>query len=399
MIYVLTLLTIIIMVVRFDVQGQRRYADAFYQILLVWFIAVSGFAFNVGADIPGYMFEYDEYKWSKIQSLDDILEFRHRQPGWVIVSLLCKFFTSNFLLFKLVEAVFVNVVIFRFIKKYCSYKFTGVLFYAVMLYLNLNFNALRQAYSLGFFLIGFDFLIEKKYVKYYIFVLLALMFHSSAAICLVFPFLQVIKINSKSVIIGVAVIFVVAVFAKSVFMDLSTNLALQLLSSDSSLMEEYGEMGNKFLGDDYVDGTERSLFGYVEMVLQLIFLVVMVLFNIKHSDNLPPIIGTLTILYFAFYFLNAFIPVLFFRLMFYVQVFYFVSLATFCIDFFKVYFQNMRIASTIILIIFFCYTPIKALYAENPRSGMTDLEQFYPYSSVIDKKISPARAAEWGWHK
>ena len=60
MIYILTLLAIFVCVVNYDILGNSKNKNVLYNILLIWFIAVSGFAYNVGADVPGYMYEYDE---------------------------------------------------------------------------------------------------------------------------------------------------------------------------------------------------------------------------------------------------------------------------------------------------------------------------------------------------
>ena len=396
MIYILTLLVIFICVVNFDLLGHTNKKDVVYKIILVWFIAVSGFAFNVGADIPGYMYEYDEYSWARISSWDDLMEFRHRQPGWVIVNLICHAVSGNFFFFKLVEAIFVNAVIFRFIKKYCPYIFTGILLYAVMLYLNLNFNTLRQAYSLAFFLIGFDYLVEREWIKYCIFAILAFMFHSSAIIFLIFPIFHLIRLNTTSILVILALVLTVFLGAGNFFIDNMQSLFFDLAISNGDLAVEYGDIGNKFLN---YDNQELNIIGYIELILRLVIGGVAVLYNSRYRKEMPQLIGVLTIVFLVFRLFDTFIPVLFFRLMFYVQLFYIVSLATFCIDVSKKFVSKKAVLVPLLLVVMFCYTPIKALFKENPRAGITDLEQFYPYYSVFNPHTYPPRSSTFGWHK
>lgn len=399
MIYILSILFILFLVLRYDIKGHTSRKTYFYKILLIWFILVSGLAYNVGADVPGYMEQYDEFNWSEIHSLSDLSKYRHRQPGWVAVNLLCKLFTDNFVLFKLVEAIFVNVVIFRFIKRYCPYIFTGILLYAVMLYLQLNFNALRQAYALGFFLLGFDYLVQKKFWKYYLFALLALMFHSSAMLCLALPIVTFVRLTSKSIIIILSGVFVFFIMARSFFLENAMNLFFNLTMNNGQLAEEYGELGGKFMGEKYMNDGGITLFGYIETALQLGFVFLMVLINNRKGNRINPLIGIMTVIDIIFLLLNSFIPVLFYRLMYYVQLFYIITITAFCINACKTFLPKYAPILSLSLILYFCYSPIKGLYLINPRSDMPDLVQFYPYSSIFDKTIYPPRAAEWGWHK
>lgn len=398
MIYILSLLFILYLVVRFDINGKTKHKDVFFRILLIWFIAVSGLAYNVGADVPGYMYQYDEFTWSHIRSWDDLSQYRHRQPGWVLLNLLCQLISTNFVVFKLIGAIFLNVVVFRLIKKYCPYIFIGILFYAVMLYLNLNFNALRQAYSLGFFLLGFDFLVEKQYLRYYVFALLAFLFHTSAIILFAIPLLSLINVNRRTIILTLIAAFVMFVGGQTLFMGYAQEITYDLLISSNNVTEELGEIGNKFLGDKYITGEKTSLIGMISVFLDLALSAFIILFNYKNRSDMPPIIGILMVVFVIFKLLNSFIPVLFFRLMFYVEFFYIIIVATFCVDFCKKYLPKRNIVS-LLLIIFICYTPIKALYAINPRVGISNLEQFYPYYSVFNPDIYQPRAERWGSHR
>ena len=125
--------------------------------MTVWLILLSGLAYQVGSDNPGYMYEYDSFSFKKIESIHDLINFKdNRQPLWVLLEYFCHSISPNFVLLKLVIAIFCNWVISRFILKHSLYPFTALLFYGLILYLNLNFNALRQLLAISFFLLGYD---------------------------------------------------------------------------------------------------------------------------------------------------------------------------------------------------------------------------------------------------
>ena len=156
MIYIFTLVVLVVLIIRFDYKyvGEKRNNfdnhvltryDLWYGVMLIWFICVSGFAYNVGSDITIYMREYNNFGgiW-KVNTFSDILKFDNRQPGWVLLNVICASISRNFVLLKLVIAIFVNWTVFRFLRRHTKYVFTGIFFYAVILYLSLNFNALKN---------------------------------------------------------------------------------------------------------------------------------------------------------------------------------------------------------------------------------------------------------------
>lgn len=399
MIYILSLLWFFLLIYVFDIKGKTENRSKWYNILLIWFIVVSGFAYNVGADMPGYMDEYDSYNWSSVNSFGDLADFYHRQPGWVLLNLLCKSFTPNFRLLEIVSACFINLTVFSFIKKHCRYIFIGILFYAIVLYLNMNFNMLRQSYSICFFLIGYDFLLKNKYVKYYIFAFLAFMMHTSAIVCFVIPLALILKINKSSIIViclSVAALF--AVVLSSSFTDLLTSFFSDMLS-ESGTIQTIGEAGNKFMGSHYERDVSISLFGIIEQILRMFLIVIIIYYNTKFNVNNCNRWNVMLIIYAFCLIMDIAIPVMFYRFKSYFELFYYCSLAFCLVDFPKRYLRSNNALVTSILIIFFSITPVRALLNENPSSGIPLIAQFHPYYSIINKKIDPVRAYHFGSHK
>lgn len=406
MIYIVTLAVLIVLVLQFDYKSGgykqvefnnkvlTRY-DLWYRITLIWFICVSGFAYNVGSDVPNYMREYYNFctVWN-VNSLKDFFEFDNRQPGWVLLNVICSSISDNFVLLKFVVSIFVNWTVFRFFKKYIKYVFTGILFYAIFLYLALNFNALRQAVAVGFFLIGYDFLLDKRWIKYYLFAFLSFMFHSSGIICFFIPILSCIKFNRI-----VLIIFAVILVAGTVYS--LTSDVLQNLAA-SFILSEYGGDTISELGTIYMENADDrvgalNLFGILMVVFNVCIVLFVMLFTIRKGNEEPMMVSMISG-YTIFYVISFAIPLIFERFLYFFYPFYICGIVKIVIEFPRI-FKGIRAFLTIVVTLFFCYTPMSNLFAENVSSGIPLINQFAPYYSVFNPKIDPIRASNFGYWK
>lgn len=270
MIYLITFTIFIVLIFLFDINNsKKKNAKLWYNLMTVWLILLSGLAYQVGADIPGYMYEYDSLAVKKIESISDLFDFKdNRQPLWVLLEYVCHSISPYFVFFKLVIAIFCNWIISRFIFKHSLYPFTALLFYSLILYLNLNFNALRQLLAISFFLLGYDSLADRKWIKYYAWCVVALLFHSSAIICFLFPLLYFIPISKKSVII-ISSILVVGVFF--VLQSGLADLMIELVLNNTELMpDDYSELAEDYFVD--VESNEANLNGMILIAFQVLLL-------------------------------------------------------------------------------------------------------------------------------
>lgn len=397
MVYILPLVLCYGLFLRYDLNSNKRGEKLWYYLLLFIFIAISGFAYNIGADTPGYMYEFDSYQWRFFHRLSDLNDVYHRQPGWVLTMLFCKLFSSEYLFFQLVTSTFINTVIFLFIRKHCDYPFLGIFFYAIVLYLQLNFNALRQAYAICFFFLGYNYLIEKKYIKYYLFALLAFSFHVSAALIFIIPLLSFIKLN-RNIIILFGSLLLVLVYAV-MHMDLNVYFSAMFadMLMEEGTMQNVGELGEKFLSSRYERDESTNLFGIIEIILGVVFMVFVTVYSYLHNKKGNNFWNGMLLIYCACGLLDYVVPVLFYRAKEYFEIIYYCSLAFCVVDFGNRFFKNKLIIAAISLL--FIITPIKAILAINPSSGIPLIRQFYPYYSVFDKKTDPVRASNFGSHK
>lgn len=400
MIYIITLIAILCCVLVFDVGKLKnpQLKSICYSLLLFWLIALSGFAYNVGSDTPRYMREYGAICQHQFKTWEDLSYLENRQPGWMILNILCSKITHKFVLMKLLISIFTNTVILSFLKKHSKYVFLGILFYYVCLYLNMNFNVLRQAVAVSFFLLGYDYLVEKKLVKYYLFVACAYMFHPTAIICTVFPFFHIVRLNIKSLLLILTSILALLVIAIRLGgADMISSIMLNnidfvgLFTDREQIVESYfGEGAAKYEG--------LNLFGLVFAIFSAIPIMLVLLGGTARVIKLPNIALWLVITYLALYFLDFVIPVVFMRFVMYVEILYYCFLSDFVIEAPRKI-PMVRHAISIVLICMVLFRPVTTLFSENESSGLEYYKQFYPYYSVFNPKIDTVRSIYFDAYK
>ncbi len=386
MIYIITLLVLLFLVYHYDVNGNTRNRMTAYYILMFWYIAISGFQYCMGSDIIIYMNEYNDTDWSDLM-FDSLVDLNSRQFGWILLSNICKLVSNDFLFFKIVQAAFLNAVIFIFLKKNTEAIFTSIFFYSIFLYLDLNFNILRQSFAIGFFLLSYIYFTESKWLKYYIFIFLALMFHSSAIILILFPLLRLIKIN----FISISFIFILIISFLLIIRDLPiTGFFLTYLPL--ILKSDFGGSGDFYLTDDIYGQNSANIISFLIMVT-LYFWVLYI--NFKNKINNTDNDLLMLLLFILFFVLNSTIPI-FTRFNFYFTPFFIFLLSNFLTFYTNNKLVNFKIITLLLFIILFSYSHVTGLFRINENYNDRQIVQYYPYYSVFEMKQSPERQQYFG---
>lgn len=396
MIYIFTIIVIICLIFKYDINNfsKKKSYNVWYNIMMVWFICISGFAYNIGSDTVIYMNEYDNAIWDNIHNLNDLFyNNERRQPGWIILETICHSISSNFLFFKLIIALFGNWAIFRFIKKHSEYKFISILLYGFILYLHLNFNALRQILAVGLFLIGYDYLIERKLFKYYILVIFAYLFHSSAIICTLFPLFLLIKVNRKSLIMIGCITISLSFLA--FFSDIQQYLELFYVYYGGDMSSDLQYFSESYFTRE--QGTNLNLTGILFILFNAFVYLFMLYWALRPKSNSENN-TKMYLLFLSFYILNFNFQVIFFRLLFYVYPFFICILPSGIMNYAKQNSQTKLLIS-IIAITYFSIIPLASLFTINQTTDEPLIVQYYPYYSVFNPEIDPTRSALFGWHK
>lgn len=377
MIYLLSILLCVTLAITYDIVGYQKNKQLWYRILLFWFILISGLQYCVGTDIFEYLRFYKSFNTSSFK-LGDFGYYMdsQKQPGWIILIYLSKLITDDFILIKIIQAIFINVALFSFFKRETRYIFLCALIYALLSYLVLNFNVYRHSIAIGFALYGFSHLRRKEYTKYYIFVILAWLFHNSAVILIIFPLFHLLKYN-KWTLISFAALFIALIgYMNS---DNLTNLMLSIIEK-GYLGEDLSSLGSTYMSSER-QGVQDSFSIFSLRRLLIVFVIGYYIYKKKDM-----FMGTFGVLYLLFCILTGFMQGLW-RFRLYVDPFYYIILATVVAELPKNYFKQKFIAYFIAFSLLL-YLPIRDYLAPLAGTKWRGIDQYYPYHSIFDPEIN-----------
>lgn len=377
MVYIISILLCVALAVVFDIIGYNKNKRLWYNVLMVWFILVSGLQYCVGTDIFEYIGFYKNFNTQTFR-LSDFGYYMNdqKQPGWILLVYVCRLITDDIILLKIIQALFINIALFSFFKRETKYSFICVLIYALISYLVINFNVLRHSFALGFALYGFSFLRQKKYIQYFAFVVLAWLFHSTAIILLVCPLFQFLKFNKWTIIIYSMLLIGVFVFLLKA--DLTT--ILLTIIDRGYLGEDLSSLGSIYMTSQRQGANDSfSLFS----LNRLLILFVLSYYIIRKKDLF---VGSFGVAYLIVGILASFMQGLW-RFRLYFDPFYYILLATVIAEFPKNHFKQ-KVVVYFIAISLLIYFPTRNWLHHVEGSKWRAVDQYYPYHSIINPKIN-----------
>ena len=235
MIYLIVLIILLIGVFKYE---RKNFKIGYKWYILEWLLLVllAGLRYKIGGDTASYMGEFDHYP-----SLSELSSFNFtdaaRQPLWYVFTAICKSISQDFVCVQIVHALIVNTVFFWFFKTHSERCFSCVLIYGLFFFMNYNTEVLRASLAVSVFLISYNYLVQKKWIKYFICCFIALGFHLQSILLFIFP---VCHYFEKSSFIRTLVIafFTVSAILLLDFVPVVGD-TMQLMEDMSSLFESY----------------------------------------------------------------------------------------------------------------------------------------------------------------
>lgn len=142
--------------------------------------------------------------------------FRY-EPGFYYLCKVLGLVTNNAQILIITTSIFINFSICKFIKKNSPDLCLSTILYIITLSFFSNMNIMRQALALAILLFGFEYLKEKKYVKYILIVLVASQFHTVAYASLLLLLFTILPNKRKVYFIEVIAAIVSFIFYKQLF--------------------------------------------------------------------------------------------------------------------------------------------------------------------------------------
>lgn len=155
--------------------------------------------------------------------------YGYNELGFYWLSVLVKTFTSSNQLYFLVIAAITMYYVYKGVLRFSSFPLIGLAVYIARFFAGRNMMQIRSGLAYAICILGFKYLAERDWKKYFLIVGIAYMFHHSAIIAVPLYFITYIKIRKWHVFMGMAIAFILGGF----FQD-----TLQMFVTDSA--EDFG---------------------------------------------------------------------------------------------------------------------------------------------------------------
>lgn len=224
MIYIILLIFLSIPVVKYDLLAKKGGENLWFYSSLLFLILVAGLRYRVGGDTIVYMVEFTTYpKLDELKYFD--FETARFNPLWYILNAICRTICDSFTFFQFVHAIILNGTFFWFFRKYCPrYFFSAILVWFVGYWCYLSMEILRESLSICMLLWATDWLLERKYVRFYLICVLGLLMHYSSIVMFILP-LAIVLVKRPNwklqlILLGVIVLFTLIINLPMVVLNL-----------------------------------------------------------------------------------------------------------------------------------------------------------------------------------
>ena len=163
-------------------------------IILLYIVFLMGCRYRVGLDTLNYMEGYKDLPNFRNYELRNFIFYRY-EPGYLIMCMICKEIGNDFFWLQIFQSIILNSCVIYFFYRYCKNPFLAILIYYYVVWTYFNTEILRESIAISIFILNYENLIKGKYLRYYLWTLLAICFHFSAIILCLFPLCKNIKCN------------------------------------------------------------------------------------------------------------------------------------------------------------------------------------------------------------
>lgn len=194
-------LVILIVLLSVLMQGNRKGNTAFIAIAVALMFCVYGLrdAYSIGNDSStSYLHQFQRMEttdWEDIPDLTDWLQIsksdtaeragRDRNIGTpILMKLVYDWTDGDYQVFITLISAFVMIAFAHFIQRYSPAPLQSILFYFGLIFFAFNFNALKQSVAMAFILLAFDGAVDRKPIRFALFMIVASIFHFPALVFL-----------------------------------------------------------------------------------------------------------------------------------------------------------------------------------------------------------------------
>ena len=199
---------IIYIVISLTKRLSKKQKDSLFLILsfiTIMFLTATR-DYSTGTDTKMYVRTFIRFSQNKWNST---IFGGYYEPLYAILNILLSYISINPRILIVVTSIFISYSFYKFIKDNSENYLLSVIMFICLLFFYGSMNTIRQYIAISILLFGFKFVKDKKIIPYFIIVVIAYLFHSSALIgILIYP-----MYNMKYSHYRVLTIFAVAVLA------------------------------------------------------------------------------------------------------------------------------------------------------------------------------------------
>ena len=162
----------------------------FFSIL---FIILAFRSITVGVDLVRYKVHFNTYIFTAFNKIIDI----DHEVGYGYLNKIVGIITDDFQIFLAIVALIVIIPIYLLYRKEKNHKFLILIIFLNMATFPMIFSGLRQAIAISIGVLAYLFIIQKKYIAFFLMIALAFTFHRSAFLLLLLYPLFFIKLKAK----------------------------------------------------------------------------------------------------------------------------------------------------------------------------------------------------------
>lgn len=241
-IYLIVLILLLYLSVRYDIYEYTSGKELWFNTMLIIFILIAGLRWRVGIDTTRYLYTF-YYLRPKLEDFSFADYPIGTDPLWGLLNSAVKSFFGRFYVVQLLHAAFVNILIFKYIKRHSKYVFICLFFYAFTEYLNFNMEVMRASMSIVVCLYANDYFQERRWINGFGLLFVALLFHAQTILLFTMPFLLFMRFNKVGIImlfVGFLMGIMVEYLIGDYFVYLIDNEAIQEKALGYIESEHYG---------------------------------------------------------------------------------------------------------------------------------------------------------------
>lgn len=186
-------------IIIFSKQINIKKFNIFDFVLITIMIFICGFRKNVGTDFLLYSRMYN-----------NISIFPRVEIGFkYLINFMSGMGLSSFWFFFLTSSLTI-LIVYYIIKKISDKPSESLFLFITLGYFSLQFNIIRQCLAIAVSLYSIKFIIKKDFFKYFVCILMASLFHTTALIMFPFYFISKINISKKRCVEILIILFIVS---------------------------------------------------------------------------------------------------------------------------------------------------------------------------------------------